>query len=117
MPEGDDVIEQEIRISAPPEAVFPFFTDPDKMRRWKGMDHKLDAQPGGELLEGRRQGVGSRKPGPPHAVDGLRADIQAHQFGRNRGDGVGGGVGFRSACDDMVGRQQDSYVLFSGFGE
>jgi uncharacterized protein YndB with AHSA1/START domain len=27
--------------------VFPFFTDPDKMRRWSGIDHKLDPQPGG----------------------------------------------------------------------
>jgi uncharacterized protein YndB with AHSA1/START domain len=47
VPPGDDVIEQEIRIAAPPEAVFPFFTDPEKMRRWNGMDHKLDPQPGG----------------------------------------------------------------------
>jgi uncharacterized protein YndB with AHSA1/START domain len=47
VPTGDDVIEQEIRIAAPPEVVFPFFTDPDKMRRWNGMDHKLDPQPGG----------------------------------------------------------------------
>ena len=43
MPPGDDVIEQEIRIAAPPEVVFPFFTDPDKMRRWQGIDHKVDA--------------------------------------------------------------------------
>jgi uncharacterized protein YndB with AHSA1/START domain len=47
VPDADDVIEQEIRILAPPEAVFPYFTDPDKMRRWKGIDHKLDPRPGG----------------------------------------------------------------------
>jgi len=42
-----DVIEQEIRVAAPPEAVFSYFTDPDKMRHWSGVDHKLEAQPGG----------------------------------------------------------------------
>jgi len=47
VPNGDDVIEQEIRVAAPPEAVFPYFTDPDKMRRWKGVDHKVDPVPGG----------------------------------------------------------------------
>ncbi|HTZ09574.1 MAG TPA: SRPBCC domain-containing protein [Acidimicrobiales bacterium] len=42
-----DVIEQEIRVAAPPEAVFPYFTDPDKMRHWSGVDHELEARPGG----------------------------------------------------------------------
>ena len=28
--------ELEVRIQARPETVFEFFTDPEKMRRWKG---------------------------------------------------------------------------------
>ena len=40
-------IEREIRIAARPETVFAFFTDPDKMKRWKGMSATLDPQPGG----------------------------------------------------------------------
>ena len=28
--------ELEVRIRARPETVFEFFTDPEKMRRWKG---------------------------------------------------------------------------------
>jgi len=42
-----DVIEQEIRVDAPPEVVFRYFTDPQKMRHWSGVDHTLDARPGG----------------------------------------------------------------------
>jgi uncharacterized protein YndB with AHSA1/START domain len=41
------VIEREIRIEAPPEVVFPYFTDADKMTQWKGRDAKLEATPGG----------------------------------------------------------------------
>jgi uncharacterized protein YndB with AHSA1/START domain len=40
-------VEQEIRIGASPETVFAFFTDPEKMVRWKGREAKLDATPGG----------------------------------------------------------------------
>ena len=36
-----------IRIAAPPEVVFSFFTDPVKMVQWKGMDAALDPRPGG----------------------------------------------------------------------
>lgn len=42
-----DVTEHEVRIEAPPETVFAFFTDPEKMRRWKGRTAQLDARPGG----------------------------------------------------------------------
>jgi uncharacterized protein YndB with AHSA1/START domain len=42
-----DVIEREISISAPPEAVFPYFTEPDLLIRWKGVEAKLDPTPGG----------------------------------------------------------------------
>lgn len=44
---GPDVTEHEIRIEASPETVFAFFTEPEKMRRWKGRTARLDARPGG----------------------------------------------------------------------
>jgi uncharacterized protein YndB with AHSA1/START domain len=40
-------IVREIRIEAPPEEVFPFFTDPDKMIVWKAVEATLDPSPGG----------------------------------------------------------------------
>ena len=50
---GDDVaagsltVTTEVRIDAPPERVFPFLTDPDKITRWKGVDARLEPVPGG----------------------------------------------------------------------
>jgi uncharacterized protein YndB with AHSA1/START domain len=41
------VIEREIRVDASPETVFEFFTDPEKMVRWKGSAATLDPRPGG----------------------------------------------------------------------
>jgi uncharacterized protein YndB with AHSA1/START domain len=41
------LIEREIFIAAPPEAVFPFFTEPTLMVRWIGGRHTLDPRPGG----------------------------------------------------------------------
>ena len=38
---------REIRIAARPETVFEFFTDPDKMVRWKGRSATLEPSPGG----------------------------------------------------------------------
>ena len=37
----------EVYIEAKPETVFPFFTDPEKMARWKGQSLTVDPQPGG----------------------------------------------------------------------
>ena len=45
--ERTDVGELEVRIEARPETVFEFFTDPEKMKRWKGTDAELDPRPGG----------------------------------------------------------------------
>jgi uncharacterized protein YndB with AHSA1/START domain len=42
-----DAVACEIRIAARPETVFAFFTDPEKMLRWKGTQAELDPQPGG----------------------------------------------------------------------
>jgi uncharacterized protein YndB with AHSA1/START domain len=46
-PTENDVVEREIRIAARPETIFSFFTEPEKMLRWKGIDNTLDARPGG----------------------------------------------------------------------
>jgi uncharacterized protein YndB with AHSA1/START domain len=46
----DNPLTQEVRIEAPPDVVFPFFTDPEKMARWMGVTHKLDPVPGGVLM-------------------------------------------------------------------
>ncbi|HYZ91422.1 MAG TPA: SRPBCC family protein [Actinomycetota bacterium] len=43
------VFEREIGIDAPPETVFEFFTDPEKMKQWMGSNAELDPQPGGVL--------------------------------------------------------------------
>ena len=40
-------IVREVRIKAPPDEVFPFFTDPDKMIVWKAARASLDPRPGG----------------------------------------------------------------------
>jgi hypothetical protein len=43
----DLVITKEIRIEAPPQTVFPFFTEPDQIVRWSGTEADLDPTPGG----------------------------------------------------------------------
>jgi uncharacterized protein YndB with AHSA1/START domain len=40
----------ELHIDASPETVFSYFTDPAKMARWIGIDHKLDPVPGGVFV-------------------------------------------------------------------
>lgn len=45
--EQRNVVEREVRIAARPETVFAFFTDPEKMVRWKGSRAELDPRPGG----------------------------------------------------------------------
>jgi uncharacterized protein YndB with AHSA1/START domain len=42
-----DRVEHEIRIAAPPEIVFAFFTDPELHARWLGREATLDPRPGG----------------------------------------------------------------------
>ena len=42
-----NVIEREIRIAAPPETVFAFWTDPDRIARWMGRTVTFDARRGG----------------------------------------------------------------------
>jgi len=40
-------VTREVRIEASPETVFPFFTEPNKLMRWMGVEAELDPQPGG----------------------------------------------------------------------
>ena len=40
-------IVREVRIEAPPDEVFPFFTDPERMIVWKAVEATLDPRPGG----------------------------------------------------------------------
>ena len=42
------LVDMSIRIEAEPATVFEFFTDPEKMVRWKGTKALLDPRPGGE---------------------------------------------------------------------
>jgi len=43
------VIDASVRIAAPPETVFPYFTDPGLMVSWIGDQVDLDARPGGRF--------------------------------------------------------------------
>jgi uncharacterized protein YndB with AHSA1/START domain len=46
-PHETDVLVHEVRIAARPETVFAFFTDPEKMVRWKAISADLEPRPGG----------------------------------------------------------------------
>jgi uncharacterized protein YndB with AHSA1/START domain len=41
------VVVQEVAVEAPPETVFAYFVEPDRMTRWMGSEAELDARPGG----------------------------------------------------------------------
>lgn len=45
--EAERTVVREVHIDARPETVFAFFTDAQKMIRWKGRKATLDARPGG----------------------------------------------------------------------
>jgi uncharacterized protein YndB with AHSA1/START domain len=45
--EPTEAVEREIRIDAAPETVFGFFTDPELLLRWKGLEATLEPEPGG----------------------------------------------------------------------
>ena len=66
------VVEVGIYIAAPPEAVFPYFTEADRYIQWMGEDATLDPVPGGAYRV--RMGNGVEAAGefvevdPPHRV-------------------------------------------------
>ena len=47
MPPPTEPLRNEVRIAAPPEIVFPYFTDPARMVDWMGVAALLDPRPGG----------------------------------------------------------------------
>ena len=47
MPAATELVEHEVRVAAPPEVVFEYFTDPAKLVSWMGDEATLDPRPGG----------------------------------------------------------------------
>ncbi len=43
-----DVVEETVRIAAPPEIVWRYWTDPVRLCAWRGVGAEVDARPGGE---------------------------------------------------------------------
>ena len=71
------MISTSVRIAAPPEVVFPYFTDPQLMVTWIGERADLDARPGGTFAvdfggaaaRGSLRGGGAAPPGGLHLGD------------------------------------------------
>jgi uncharacterized protein YndB with AHSA1/START domain len=65
-------IEKTIYVDAPPEVVFPFFTDPERMVRWCGTEAELQPRSGGLFLIRFEGGIVSEGRyvivDPPHHV-------------------------------------------------
>jgi uncharacterized protein YndB with AHSA1/START domain len=60
-----------VRIAAPPEVVFPYFTDPELMTRWLASRAELEARPGGVFsidVEGNPARGTFIEVDPPHRV-------------------------------------------------
>jgi uncharacterized protein YndB with AHSA1/START domain len=58
MPSATEPLRHEVRIAAPPDVVFPYFTDPRRMVDWFGVAALLDPRPGGALrIEANRRDV------------------------------------------------------------
>jgi uncharacterized protein YndB with AHSA1/START domain len=72
MPSETEPLRNEIRIAAPPEVVFPYFTDPARMVDWMGIAALLDPRPGGTFrveANGRDVVLGEFvEVEPPHRV-------------------------------------------------
>ena len=72
MPDATDPVRSEVRIAAPPEVVFPYFTDPARMVDWMGVSALLDPRPGGAFRvepNGRDVVLGEYiEVEPPHRV-------------------------------------------------
>jgi uncharacterized protein YndB with AHSA1/START domain len=46
-PRGTSTVEHDVRVAAPPETVFAYFTDPMRFVQWMGAEAMLDPRPGG----------------------------------------------------------------------
>jgi uncharacterized protein YndB with AHSA1/START domain len=53
----DGVVEVSVHVAAPPETVFPYFTDPGRYVQWMGGDATLEPVPGGSYRVRMRDGV------------------------------------------------------------
>ena len=49
MPDATEPLRHAVRIEAPPDVVFPYFTDPERMMSWMGIAAMLDPRPGGQF--------------------------------------------------------------------
>jgi uncharacterized protein YndB with AHSA1/START domain len=47
MPSATEPLRHEVLIAAPPDVVFPYFTDPGRIVEWMGVAALLDPRPGG----------------------------------------------------------------------
>jgi uncharacterized protein YndB with AHSA1/START domain len=47
IPDETSVVEHEVRVDARPETVFAYFTDPQRLVSWMGVEATLDPRPGG----------------------------------------------------------------------
>jgi uncharacterized protein YndB with AHSA1/START domain len=54
---SDNVVEVSVHIAAPPETVFPYFTDPGRYVQWMGGGATLEPVPGGSYRVQMRGGV------------------------------------------------------------
>ena len=52
-----EVLEVIVHMSAQPDTIFPFFTDPVRYAQWMGTDVELEAKPGGLYRVRMREGV------------------------------------------------------------
>jgi uncharacterized protein YndB with AHSA1/START domain len=72
MPRATEPLRNEVRIAAPPDVVFPYFTDPARIVDWMGVGALLDPRPGGTLrieANGRDVVLGEYvEVEPPHRV-------------------------------------------------
>ncbi len=67
-----DVVEVQAHIEAPPEEVFPYLIEPERMMRWMGTEAELDPRPGGVFnvnVTGRDRALGEYlEVSPPERV-------------------------------------------------
>jgi uncharacterized protein YndB with AHSA1/START domain len=69
-----NVIEQEVRVNAPAQAIFPFFTDAQSIVRWMAVDATLDPRPGGVFRV--------NCPNELHVIEGRYLELEPPSRGR-----------------------------------
>ena len=88
MPGATEPLRSEVRIAAPPEVVFPYFTDPARMVNWMGVAALLDPRPGGTFRvepNGRDVVLGRVRRGRPAAPRRLHVGLRANRPPSRRG--------------------------------